>query len=97
MRLGQIEDDLGAYVEEARDVLGALGVAAHPVQSLGGSAQHAGTPLPFEFESPAGPARTQVSFVPPPCEEFTTYDPFLSATLVSPPGRTKISSPPWST
>jgi hypothetical protein len=29
---------------------------------------------------------TQVSLVPPPCEEFTTSDPFFSATRVSPPG-----------
>ena len=36
---------------------------------------------------------TQVSFVPPPWEELTTREPFLSATRVSPPGSTYISSP----
>ena len=36
---------------------------------------------------------SQVSLVPPPWEEFTTRDPFLSATRVRPPGSTKISLP----
>ena len=31
---------------------------------------------------------TKLSFVPPPCDEFTTSDPSLSATRVSPPGTT---------
>ena len=35
---------------------------------------------------------TQVSLVPPPCEEFTTSDPFFSATRVSPPGVMSIPS-----
>ena len=29
---------------------------------------------------------TQVSFVPPPCDELTTSEPCLSATRVNPPG-----------
>ncbi len=32
--------------------------------------------------------RTQVSLLPPPCEEFTTSEPFFRATLVNPPGVT---------
>ena len=36
---------------------------------------------------------TQVSLLPPPWDELTTSDPFLSATRVSPPGSTKISFP----
>ena len=33
-------------------------------------------------------ASTHVSLLPPPCDEFTTSEPFLSATRVSPPGST---------
>ena len=37
--------------------------------------------------SSALPARsTQVSLLPPPCDEFTTSDPLRSATRVNPPG-----------
>src|SRR5687768_10536468 len=39
---------------------------------------------------------THVSFVPPPCDEFTTSEPSLSATRVRPPG-TKVTSRPDST
>ena len=38
-------------------------------------------------------ASTQVSLTPPPCEEFTTSEPSLSATRVSPPGTSSIRSP----
>src|SRR5688500_14239312 len=38
-------------------------------------------------------SNTQVSLVPPPCEEFTTSEPSFSATRVSPPGTVVISSP----
>src|SRR5690242_11748133 len=31
-------------------------------------------------------ASTQVSFVPPPCDEFTTSEPLRNATRVKPPG-----------
>ena len=41
-------------------------------------------------------ATTQVSFVPPPCDEFTTSDPSRSATRVSPPG-TRLTVLPDST
>ena len=39
---------------------------------------------------------THVSFDPPPCELFTTSDPFLSATRVNPPG-TIVTLSPYST
>lgn len=39
---------------------------------------------------------TQVSFDPPPCDEFTTSDPRFSATRVSPPG-TIVTLSPYST
>src|SRR5690349_9770022 len=35
----------------------------------------------------------QVSLLPPPCEEFTTSEPLLSATRVSPPRDTYVPSP----
>ena len=60
------------------DVLGALDVTVQPVDRIGNSAQHA-------FGSPA---RTQVSLLPPPCDELTTSEPLRSATRVSPPGST---------
>ncbi len=37
--------------------------------------------------------KTQVSLLPPPCEEFTTSDPRLSATRVRPPGTMVTLSP----
>ena len=38
-------------------------------------------------------ASTQVSFVPPPCDEFTTSVPARNATRVRPPGSTQVSRP----
>ena len=38
-------------------------------------------------------ARTQVSLLPPPCDELTTSDPLVRATRVSPPGTTSMPSP----
>src|SRR4029453_5924342 len=67
--------------EEAHRVLGALQVAPHPVQVLGGGAEHQRAP------------RIQVFLVPPPWLEFTTSEPGLSATRVSPPGMTTVSRP----
>ena len=34
-----------------------------------------------------------MSFTPPPCDEFTTYDPLFNATLVNPPGHNCTFSP----
>ena len=36
---------------------------------------------------------TQVSLVPPPCDELTTSEPSLSATRVRPPGTSFTSAP----
>ncbi len=48
----------------------------------------------YERITPAGSsASTQVSLLPPPCEEFTTSESRRSATRVKPPGSTKTSSP----
>jgi len=53
-----------------------------------GMAGHRAKLVPFQI--PARPANTQVSLLPPPCDEFTTSEPFLRATRVSPPGITKF-------
>ena len=88
-RLGETVAGLGQErhavmrIHEAREALRPLDVARHPVQMIGGAAQHA-------------PSSTQVSLVPPPCEEFTTSDPSRSATRVRPPG-TMVTSRPDST
>ena len=37
---GQVEHQVEIHVDEARDVLGALDVAAHPVDRIGDAAQH---------------------------------------------------------
>src|SRR5450631_2129487 len=70
-------------VDQTRETLRALDVARHPVQMIGGAAEH-------QVSS------TQVSLVPPPCEEFTTSEPSRNATRVRPPG-TMVTSRPEST
>src|SRR5436190_1742937 len=69
--------------EQARDVLGALEIPAHPVERVGHAGEHQASLA----------ASTQVSLLPPPWEELTTYDPARSATRVRPPGSTRIDSP----
>ena len=54
-------------VEQARGVLGALEVAAGPEEIFGVSREHQAVS--------SSRASTQVSFEPPPCEEFTTSEP----------------------
>ena len=55
------------------DVLGPLEVARHPVERVGDPGEHQSR-------------STQVSLLPPPCEELTTSEPSRSATRVRPPG-----------
>src|SRR6185436_17136982 len=81
---GRFHDGVVVHVEEARSVLHPLDVPPDPVQVLGDSAEH--QPWPVSD-------RSQVSLEPPPCEELTTSEPRLSATRVSPPGTTVMSSP----
>ena len=69
--------------EQPRDVFGALEIPPHPVERVRDAGKHQ---PPFE-------ASTQVSLLPPPCEELTTYDPGRNATRVRPPGRTRTDSP----
>src|SRR5579871_86937 len=45
------------------------------------------------WSSPFPGRRTQVSLLPPPCEEFTTREPLRSATRVRPPGTSVTFSP----
>ena len=68
-------------IDNARHVFGALGVARHPVQLICDPSQHGYS------------CNTQVSLVPPPCDELTTREPSVRATRVSPPGTTVTSSP----
>src|SRR5208283_3669489 len=84
--MGQLVAGLGQQrhsimgVHQTREAFGALDVARHPVQMIGGAAEH-------QLSS------THVSLVPPPCEELTTNEPSRSATRVSPPGTMVMSRP----
>ncbi len=90
--LGAEQHHVRGHAEDARHVLGALHLAAHPVNAVGDSREHQETVDPFRI----GHSTTQVSLVPPPCEEFTTSEPSFSATRVRPPG-TSFTSLPEST
>ena len=79
-----VEERVVVHVEEARAVLRALDVAADPVEALRDTAEH-------RYPS------TQVSLLPPPCDEFTTSDPSRSAVRVSPPGTIRTRSAPLRT
>src|SRR5581483_10591132 len=93
----EVEREVQVDVDEAGDALGALDVAPDPVDRVGGAAQHfctccslpaARRSVPSSAWTGGGSGSTQVSLLPPPWEELTTSDPFLSATRVSPPGCT---------
>src|SRR5262249_23159927 len=71
--------------EHARRVLGTLEIPPGPEEVFGVTGEH-------QTSAPSA-ASTHVSFEPPPCDEFTTSDPFGSATRVSPPGITSTRSP----
>ncbi len=94
--VGQAEREVQVHLDEARDVLRPLDVAIHPKNRVGNAAQHvvasagaatAGAPF-CKWASSTRVPRTQVSLLPPPCELFTTIEPFSKATLVRPPGST---------
>src|SRR5437868_1585953 len=63
---------MSRHIYEARHRDTALDISRGPVEIVRDSAEH--------YPS------TQVSLVPPPCDEFTTSDPSRRATRVSPPG-----------
>src|SRR4029077_12089812 len=73
-----VEQAVEVDVQEAARVLGPLDVAARPVERLGDAAEHQAL-------------STQVSLLPPPCEELTTSEPSRSAARVSPPGTTDVT------
>ena len=73
----RVEQAVEVDVQEAARVLRPLDVAARPVERLCDAAQHQ-------------ERRTQVSLLPPPCEELTTSEPSRSAARVSPPGTTLV-------
>ena len=79
---GLVQHQVQLDIQHARGVLGALQIAAHPVQTVGDAREHDVYSL-----------STQVSLLPPPCDEFTTSDPLRSATRVSPPGTMVTLSP----
>src|SRR5262249_58824867 len=60
--------------------LRAFEVARGPEQMVGDSPQHQ-------------TSTTQVSLLPPPCDEFTIREPSRSATRVRPPGSTRAFDP----
>ena len=72
-----VEQPVEVHVQQPARVLGPLDVAARPVQRLCDAAQH-------QVRS------TQVSLLPPPCDELTTSEPSRSAARVSPPGTTLV-------
>src|SRR5581483_3686444 len=80
--LRQVEHQILVHVDEPRHVLRPLDIPPHPVnrvrhaaeQRLGGRDHwHCCCP-------PCCAASTHVSLLPPPCDEFTTSDPFRIAT-----------------
>ena len=75
-----IHDQMVIGLNQPRSILRSLQVTRHPIQPLGDAGEHAH----------ALPSTIQVSLLPPPCEELTTREPFLSATRVSPPGVTQV-------
>ena len=78
----KIQHELHVHIQNARAGLRTLDVAAQPETGIGDATQH-GSPS----------SRTQVSLLPPPCEEFTTSEPLRIATRVSPPGMMVHFSP----
>src|ERR1035438_2674621 len=85
-----VEHQAHGYVQLTHGVLCPLQVAAHPVETVANARKHRCT-LPNSVS--VYDSRTHVSLLPPPCEEFTTSDPFSRATRVSPPGTMFTLSP----
>ena len=82
LRVLRQQRHLQVHVQHAGGVFGAFGVAAHPEQIVGGSAQHV-----------QSSSSTQVSLVPPPWLLLTTSEPSVSATRHRPPGTVRMSLP----
>src|SRR5207245_353828 len=89
---GLVQAQLKIHIDQAGGVLGALQVTAHPVQTVRDSGEHCRSPALSSYRLHHA-RRTQVSLLPPPCDELTTSDPRRSATRVSPPGTRVTFSP----
>src|SRR5690348_6141333 len=68
------------YVEQAGASFRPLQIASQPIQIAGNPPQH-------------GAPSTQVSLLPPPCDELTISEPSRSATRVRPPANTRAGAP----
>ncbi len=72
----EVDHQVGVLGDQPRGALGALQIPTQPVGAFG----RAGKGMAAHYRS-----TTQVSLLPPPWDEFTTSEPFRSATRVSPP------------
>ena len=80
------------HLQKARDVFGAFQIAVDPVERIGNATQH-GTASWACGAAIVWSSTIQVSLQPPPWDEFTTSEPRLRATRVSPPGLTQLLAP----
>ena len=90
---GLVETELEIDIDEARGVLGALEVAAHPIEVVGDAGEHRSRFHDVILTQRSHARSTHVSLLPPPCEELTTSDPRRRATRVRPPGTRVTFSP----
>ena len=80
--LGLLEQHVIVHIENARRIFGAFDIARQPKKRIRDARQHQ-----------PSPRKTQVSLLPPPCDEFTTSESRCRATRVSPPGTMVTFSP----
>ncbi len=76
------------YIQQPGEVLDPLHIAREPQCAAGMTGDQV-----LADEYCLAHSSTQVSFDPPPCEEFTTSEPARNATRVRPPGSTQVSRP----
>src|SRR6185312_6112405 len=79
-----VQQQAEVYVKNTSRILRSLHIPTHPQQTFGNPTEHGNYP---------SPSKTQVSLLPPPCDELTTSEPSRSATRVKPPGTMLISLP----
>src|SRR4030095_12541347 len=87
-RQRKIELQVEIDSDKARDVFSALGVTRHPMHGICDAAKQRTFFARHDAATSGLRLSTQVSLLPPPCDEFTTSEPFLSATRVRPPAIT---------
>src|SRR5262249_1245695 len=76
-----LDQEVIVDVDQPGAPLGTLQSPSHAIEVVGDPGEH------IYLSS------TQVSLLPPPCDELTISDPSRSATRVRPPGRTRGSAP----